>query len=396
MVPAVFGQLLLGGNFQRIVRPVVNQMNRRPAVFEEQIPAAIFCVPVRHAREQRAGFVLRHAHPCRVAERVRALEIARVRERRRLLPADGVSLRRDRAGLPVRVHPERGRPVRAVQFILELLPRAFVQRRGKNQLLRRHPALELREVRLREPVREITARGIFPFDNIFFGGGKLVPKPLPAQVVLRFRNYHHRRRGLDVAVHRLLRGVVEKCGQRIKILLRDGVVFVIVAHRATGGQPQPRLRGGLRAVAGVGHQHLLVNRAAFTAGDVAAVETAADFLVARRVRQQIAREIFEGELIERHVLIEGGDDPFAVSPHLAVVVEVNPVRVAVARGVQPVARPMLAPLRRREQPVHEFFVGVRRRVVHERRDGFRRRRQAGQVERHAADQRPFVRRRIRF
>ncbi len=81
-------------------------------------------------------------------------------------------------------------------------------------------------------------------------------------------------------------------------------------------------------------------------------------LVERRVRQQVAGELLDGELVERQVLVEGLDHPVAVRPHLAVVVEVDAVRVGVAGDVEPVPAAMLAPVRRRQQAFDELLVSI--------------------------------------
>ena len=70
-----------------------------------------------------------------------------------------------------------------------------------------------------------------------------------------------------------------------------------------------------------------------------------------RFGQQVAGELLDGELVERQVAVEGVDDPVAVGPDLAVVVEVDAVRVGVAGGVEPVAAAVLAPVRRCQQPL---------------------------------------------
>ena len=46
-----------------------------------------------------------------------------------------------------------------------------------------------------------------------------------------------------------------------------------------------------------------------------AVETRRDLLVERRVRQQVARDLLDRELIERHVAVERVDHPVAPRPH---------------------------------------------------------------------------------
>ena len=63
------------------------------------------------------------------------------------------------------------------------------------------------------------------------------------------------------------------------------------------------------------------------------------------------------------------------------------VRVGVAGGVEPVDRHALAVVRRGQQAIDDLLVGVGRCVGEEGIDLGRRRRQAGQVERHAADER---------
>ena len=94
----------------------------------------------------------------------------------------------------------------------------------------------------------------------------------------------------------------------------------------------------------------------------------------------VAGELLGQEAVVRLVGVEGAHHPVAVRPHLAVVVQVQAVGVAVAGGVQPEAGLVLAVARRPQQPVHQLLVGLRRRVRQEGIDLGRRRRQAGQVE----------------
>ena len=89
----------------------------------------------------------------------------------------------------------------------------------------------------------------------------------------------------------VLRGVVEEGGQRVELLLRERIELVIVADGAAGGQAEPDLAGGLGAVAGVEHEVLLVDRAAFVGRDVAAVEAGGDALIERAVRAAGRRRV---------------------------------------------------------------------------------------------------------
>ena len=110
--------------------------------------------------------------------------------------------------------------------------------------------------------------------------------------------------------------------------------------------------------------------------------------------QQVAGQLLDRELVERLVVVEGVDHPVAVGPDLAVVVDVDAVRVGVAGGVEPVAAAMLAPVRRSQQLIDVLLVSAsgdlgsrRREPGPPRRPG---RRQAGQVEADAAGQRAAI------
>src|SRR5690606_6736754 len=85
------------------------------------------------------------------------------------------------------------------------------------------------------------------------------------------------------------------------------------------------------------------------------VETTGDLLGFGRVGQQIACQLFEGELVERHISVEGPNHPVAIGPQLAQVVSLKTVRVGIARGIEPGARPLLSILRRRQEFVHEVL-----------------------------------------
>ena len=118
-----------------------------------------------------------------------------------------------------------------------------------------------------------------------------------------------------------------------------------------------------------------------------AVEAGGDLLVERRVRQQVAGELLDRELVERHVAVEGVDHPVAPAPHRPVAVALVAVGVGVAGARRASGRHALAVARRGEQAIDHLLVGVRRLVREEGIDLRGRRRQAGQVERDAADQR---------
>ena len=175
-------------------------------------------------------------------------------------------------------------------------------------------------------------------------------------------------------------GVSEEGRHRIEILLADRIELVVVAGRAVGGETQPHPRGGGHPVVGVVGEVFLFNSTALVGGHVAPVEPGGDLLVFAGSGQQVPGDLLHGEAVEGQVAIEGPDDPIAVGPHLAVVVEVQAVRVGVTGRVEPVASAVLTPLRRVHEAVDPALVGVGARIADELLHPFGPRRQTGEVE----------------
>ena len=210
------------------------------------------------------------------------------------------------------------------------------------------------------------------------------------RVELRRRDGQH---GTVVAAPRepALVHVIEEGEKLVELALRNRVVFVIVAARAAHREPEPHGARGLHAIHHVFDTPFRVDRAALLVHAMVAVEAARDFLVRRRIRQQITGELLDGELIERLVRVEGVDDPVAPAPHEALTVRLEAIAVGVTRPVEPVLRHLLAVSRRGEQSVGEALVSTRLHICDERFHLLRRRRQPGEVEAHAADERARVR-----
>ena len=121
-----------------------------------------------------------------------------------------------------------------------------------------------------------------------------------------------------------------------------------------------------------------------------AVKAAGDLLVERGTGQEVAGELFDGEFVEREVAVVGIDDPVAPAGHVTAGVDVITVRVGEPGGVEPVEGHALAVTGGVEESVHEPLIGVGPAVGEEGVDFGRGRRQAGQVEGRAADQRGAV------
>ena len=150
------------------------------------------------------------------------------------------------------------------------------------------------------------------------------------------------------------------------VLLREGIVLVVVALRAGERAAQPDGRRRVRAIDEDLVARLLGIDAALLVGHRVAMEPGGDLLLDRRVRQHVAGNLLDRELIERQVAVEGADHPVAVLPDIAAVVLLVAVGVGVAGEVEPRPRPALAVVRRREQPID--------RPSRRRRDSCRRRR----------------------
>ncbi len=83
-------------------------------------------------------------------------------------------------------------------------------------------------------------------------------------------------------------------------------------------------------------------------------------LLMRGIRQQVARDLLDGELIEGHVAIHGVDDPIAIAPGVRTqAVAEETVAVGIACHVQPVPSPAFPEIGRGEKSIHNggvFFV----------------------------------------
>ena len=95
--------------------------------------------------------------------------------------------------------------------------------------------------------------------------------------------------------------------------------------------------------------------------------------------ERIACNLLADEAVEGQVRVEGADHVVAIRPGvLAVEVGLGAIGFGPADDIQPELRPALAEVRRGQQLVHAFFIGVRIGVAVERLDLLRRRRKSRQ------------------
>ena len=142
--------------------------------------------------------------------------------------------------------------------------------------------------------------------------------------------------------------VVEEGHQLVVLALAERVVLVIVTLAAADGQSEKDRAGGVHAIDDRFDAELLGVGPALFVDKRVAVKSGRDDLVEPRVGEHVTGELLDDELIERQVAVEGIDDPIAVLPDRAWLVARVAVRVGVTGGVEPIAAPALAKMRRGE------------------------------------------------
>src|SRR4051794_2592496 len=87
------------------------------------------------------------------------------------------------------------------------------------------------------------------------------------------------------------------------------------------GQSQPNGPRRVHTVDDIGSLVFLGNRPSLERNHVIAVESACDLLLNRRVGKKVAGDLVDGELVEGEVRVEGVDDPFAPTGHVATAID---------------------------------------------------------------------------
>ena len=90
--------------------------------------------------------------------------------------------------------------------------------------------------------------------------------------------------------------------------------------------------------------------------------------------------MLDGELIKWHIIIERFNHPVAIRPNGSRIVFLVAICVGVACQIEPFTSPALAILRRGEQAIHRFFVGIGSGIGEIGGQFFRRRWQADEIK----------------
>ena len=117
-------------------------------------------------------------------------------------------------------------------------------------------------------------------------------------------------------------GKAKEVGEElIKLFLRQWIELVVVASSTASGKAKPNGCRGFHPINGVTRVVLVIDRTTFAGSDIAAIKSGGDHLIQRGLRQEIARELFDGELIKWQVLVESLNDPIAIGPDRSLVIE---------------------------------------------------------------------------
>ena len=136
--------------------------------------------------------------------------------------------------------------------------------------------------------------------------------------------------------------VVQESKEAVILFLSQRIVLMVVTLGALYGHPEDSFADRVDAVEHRLHAELFRVYAALFVDHRVTQETGGHLLILRGIRQQIARNLLDHELVVRHIAIERMDHPIAVEPHQARRVFFVAVGIGIAGGVQPVASPALA------------------------------------------------------
>ncbi len=136
--------------------------------------------------------------------------------------------------------------------------------------------------------------------------------------------------------------VVEKGGQGEELALAERVILVVMTARAACGEAHPGGGRGLNAVEHILDAVFLINGAGLGIEAVVAVEAGGQDLLDAGLRQKVAGELQDRELVKGQVAVECLHHPVPPAPHAAQVVLLVAVRIGIAREVQPVPGHALA------------------------------------------------------
>ena len=149
-------------------------------------------------------------------------------------------------------------------------------------------------------------------------------------------------RRFNVALDR----IVEESVHLIKLLLLERVVLVVVALGTADRQAEPNRADRVDAVDRFLETLFTSFDSGFAVLRAIAEQAGSDPLFDSCVRQEITGDLLDGELVERHVAVEGIDHPMTPAPGVGPQrVALIAVAVSVAGGIEPMHSPFLSVMR---------------------------------------------------
>ena len=183
----------------------------------------------------------------------------------------------------------------------------------------------------------------------------------------------------------LLVGVIKEGVKAEELSLRNRVILMRVALSTAGSQSHPHSHRRIDAIDGRLHAELFGVDATFSICQRVAVKAGGELHLLCCSREQVTCQLLYGKLVKRQISIDRVDEPIPPAPSMRTrqVLFVT-VAVGVPGQIEPLHRPLLAKVGRPQQSINQFHIEIRRLVTDELLDLSRRRRQAGQVERHTS------------
>ena len=130
-------------------------------------------------------------------------------------------------------------------------------------------------------------------------------------------------------------------------------------------ESQPDRARGSNAIEDAVDSELLRINTAFLIDLSVAMKAGRNTLIIGGFRQEVARQLFDRKLIERHIAIQGIHNPVTVLPDLSWSIDRIAIAVRIASLIQPPASPAFSVSRTLQKPIHNLLVsrfGVRFRI----------------------------------
>src|SRR5262249_39703801 len=137
-------------------------------------------------------------------------------------------------------------------------------------------------------------------------------RSLSMVVVDRRSEFFRFSRQREIEIHFIR--LIEKRIELVELFLRDWVELVVVATGAADRQSEPADADHLRPIDDLFDAILFQVGPPFAIAERVPQEAGGEELLLGWIRQEIARELFDRELIERQIAVEGIDHPLPVAP----------------------------------------------------------------------------------